>query len=286
MNQTLRSGDQVEILTSPAAHPTLDWLSRVSGPSARQRIRRYLRRAERERLQAAGKTTLLRYLRKLRLPLPKTQSQWDDLAKELQYPTVAELLHAVAVGTVGRAQVEALRPHEEALLPQSGREGLPRASRGVRLGDLRAIAVRFAECCRPIPGDRIVAMVTRGRGASIHRSDCANAFRGDPARWIELEWDVAPGEAFTAYLSVLVGERRTVLADLESAIQGMKGRLVGLDIVDETDRSARVLRLVVTLTDTSHLERVLVAIKKLPGVLDASRGSRGRDARAPGKAIR
>jgi GTP pyrophosphokinase len=271
MDRVLRSGDQVEILTSPSAHPTLDWLARVAGTSARQKIRRYLRRAERERLQTAGRIMILKHLRKLRLPLPKTQGEWEELAKALQHPTVNELLHSVAVGAVGRPQIEVLRPQTETPAQPAEHRELVRESRGVRLGDLRGLAVRFAACCRPIPGDRITAMVTRGRGASIHRANCANAKRGDPARWLDVEWDVTPGEAFTAYLAVLVGQRRAVLGDLETAIQGANGRLAGLDVAEE-DGSHRWLQLVVVVANTTHLDQVLAALRKLPGVLEASRG--------------
>ncbi|MBN1425292.1 bifunctional (p)ppGpp synthetase/guanosine-3',5'-bis(diphosphate) 3'-pyrophosphohydrolase [Candidatus Fermentibacteria bacterium] len=284
LDHVLSSGDQVEILTSPAAHPTPGWLTRVAGTSARQKIRRYLRRAERERLQASGRTLLLRYLRKEKLPLPKTGIAWDELAQTLQYPTVTELLHAAAIGAVSRSHLAALRPKEEPSPSQEPLRDIPHEARGIRLGDLRGIAVRFAECCRPIPGDRITAMVTRGRGASIHRVDCSNAFRGDAERWITVEWDVAHGETFSAHLAVLVGQRRTVLGDMEAAIQGAGARLGGIEITSDIDGS-RWLQLVVVVTGTQHVDAVLTAIRKLPGVLEAARGRPTRPGRRVQRAI-
>lgn len=276
MDHGLQSGDQVEILTSPSAHPTIDWLARVTGSSARQKIRRYLRRVERERLQVVGKATLLKLLRRLKIPFPKTQSEWEDLARALQYPTLTELFHAVGVGTVGRAQVAALRPSPPALTEPVERAART-VARGVRMGDLRGVAVRFAACCRPIPGDRITAMVTRGRGASVHQVGCANAYRGDVVRWMDVEWDIAQGETFTASLSVLASERRTLLADLESAIQSAQSRLSGLTIVHVADGIGRWLELEVVVKDTGQLDRVLATVKKVPGVREASRGRvRGR----------
>ncbi len=278
MDFVLRSGDQVEILTSPSAHPTPDWLSRVAGPSARAKIRRYLRKAERERLVGVGKANLLRELRRLGLPLPRTTGQWEALARSLAYPTVTELLLGAASGAVGRAQLLSLLPHET---PQHERSSPLPPSRGVRLGDLRSLAVRFAACCRPIPGDRIAAFITRGRGASIHRWECPNAFRGDEARWIALDWDVAPGESFTAYLSVLAGPRRTVLATLEAAIEGAHARLAGLEILTEEQGWGRWLQVVVIVRDTHHLDEVLGAVRRIPGVVEAMRGRPGLPPKPP-----
>ena len=276
LGHVLRSGDQVEISTSPTAHPTSDWLARVTTSSAKQKIRRYLHQTERERQQSSGRTSVLRELRRAGRTLPKTQTDWQALCENMGYPTPGELFLAAGTGRVSAKQLARLLREER----EEQEPGLPdadqllwrtrRTTRGIRLAGLHGIAVRYAACCNPIPGDEIVALVTRGRGASVHRSTCRNALQGDPSRWFRVEWDVADGDRFTSRLTVQGARRRGLLGDLEPSVQNTGSELRGMEV--QTGPDYIEIKLEVSVTDTAHLGEVKAALGRIPGVRSVSRG--------------
>ncbi len=279
LGQPLRSGDRIEIATSPTARPTQDWLARVATNRSKQKIRRYLRQEERERQQARGRSGILKILRRLRLSLPRTESDWGKLAKTVGLPTQGELLLAVGAGKISSNQLAASLtksgPTEETSLLNTD-EIISRTrgtTRGILLGGLGGIAVQYAGCCNPIPGDKIVALVTRGRGASIHMSECRNALLGDPKRWFEVDWDVAEGERFLARLTLFTSKRRGLLGDIEPSIQAAGSELKSMDVQSGSDYNE--LRIEVTVANISNLEEVKRTLRDIPGVRSVSRGRVG-----------
>ena len=276
LGHVLRSGDQVEIATSPTAHPTSDWLARVTTSSAKQKIRRYLHQSERERQQSRGRTSVLRELRRVGRPLPRTPTDWEILCESIGYPTPGELFLAAGTGRVSSKQLARLLRDEE----EEQRPGLPdsdqllwktrKTTRGIRLGGLNGIAVRYAACCNPIPGDEVVALVTRGRGASVHRATCRNALQGDPSRWFRVDWDVAQGDRFVSRLTIQGARRRGLLGDLEPSVQNAGSELRGMEV--QTGPDFVEIKLEVCVTDTAHLAEVKAALGRIPGVRSVSRG--------------
>lgn len=279
LGHVLRSGDQMEILTSPTAHPTSDWLARVSTSSAKQKIRRYLHQSERERQQSRGRTSVLRELRRVGHPLPRTQTDWEALCESMGYPTPGELFLAAGTGRISARQLGHLvqedQKEQEPGLPDSDQLlwKTRRTTRGIRLGGLQGIAVRYAACCNPIPGDEVVALVTRGRGASVHRATCRNALRGDPSRWFRVEWDVAEGDRFVSRLTIRGARRRGLLGELEPSVQNAGSELRGMEV--QTGPDYFEIKLEVCVTDTAHLGDVRAALGRIPGVRSVARGLTG-----------
>lgn len=267
----LQSGDRVEILTSSTAQPTQDWLTRVTTSNARQKIRRYLSQAERQRQQARGRTTLVKELRKATIILPRTPAAWENMARTMGFPTSGELFIAIGAGKASMSQLLAAlgakdeeEPHEVLPLEKESIARSRKTTRGIRLGALRDLAVRFARCCNPIPGDRIIALITRGRGASIHRHQCVNALTGNPDRWLEVEWDVGQNEMFSTSLFIKAVPKKRVLGELEPVVEEAGAEFKNLHVQTEHDELQIHLQLAVR--NTNHLAKIRKAIKAVPGV--------------------
>ena len=277
LDYQLESGDTIEVSTSPVAHPTQDWLSRVTTGGARQKIRRFLRQNERERTQAKGRTLVVKELRRASMPIPRTVSSWEAFSKTLGYPTTGELFLAVGSAKVeARSLINQSRKEEdEDTTDESPEEELPlqirKTTQGIKLGDLRSISVRFARCCTPIPGDPIIAFITRGRGASIHRESCPNVRQTDPERLLSVQWDVGENETFLTAIQIRAGNRKHLLGELQPVVEQTDALFRSMNVSSDAEGMKIVLQLAVKNTD--HLHRVRDNIKRLAGVRRVSRVS-------------
>jgi GTP pyrophosphokinase len=148
---------------------------------------------------------------------------------------------------------------------------LTRSDRGVRIQGMDNLMVRYSQCCQPVPGDRVVGYITRGRGVSIHRVDCPNVLHlsQDPERRVEIEWSAEKGERFFVKVHMHGTDRRGLLSDVAKAISD-----TGTDIQHADMRSTNGgmdAEFVVEVKDLSHLTRVVKAVKKVKGVLEVER---------------
>ena len=154
------------------------------------------------------------------------------------------------------------------------RPNRPRSSVGVHVEGLDDILVRLSRCCTPVPGDEIIGFVTRGRGVSVHRADCANAvsLMSDHAtRLIEVDWDgVASGSVFRAGVEVVALDRSRLLRDVANALSDHHVNIVACDTATGNDRVAK-MRFEFELADPNHLAAVLRTIKQIDAVYDAYR---------------
>jgi GTP pyrophosphokinase len=249
----LRSGDSVEILTTPKGRPTEEWLKLVKTSSAKAKIRRWIRDQRLHDSITLGKQLLAKALRKDKTKFPADR-ELTDIAQAMGLQNGEQLLAQVGQGLVSSKQVH------DRIVPEQASQGLqlgflrrlkpaPRKSSGVVVQGLDNLMINLAKCCRPIPGDRIVGMVTRGRGISVHRTDCPNALGKDvPAeRLVEVQWDTDEREFFATKLVVLGSDRRSLLADISNAIaatgtnirtatiEGSEGRAKGTFLVEVTN---------------------------------------------------
>ncbi|MFH0777707.1 MAG: bifunctional (p)ppGpp synthetase/guanosine-3',5'-bis(diphosphate) 3'-pyrophosphohydrolase, partial [Candidatus Eisenbacteria bacterium] len=172
LRHVLESGDTVEIVTSPSARPSEDWLKIVKSPGARSKIRHWLRQARQDDSVALGKEILEREGKKHRLKLP---NELDEISQTMGYQSGEQLLAAIGVGEVSAETVVARiaplpkRGMKRALPIERLRELAERRGHSVRIQGISNLMVSFAHCCEPIPGDKITGIITRGRGVSIHR---------------------------------------------------------------------------------------------------------------------
>jgi guanosine-3',5'-bis(diphosphate) 3'-pyrophosphohydrolase len=292
LDSKLHSGDTVEVVTSKiaSAGPSRDWLQIVTSPRARNKIRQWFSRERREDAIETGREELVRSLRRAGLPIQKLQSSpaLIAVAGSMGYSDLDSLHAALGEGHVsGSAFVQRL---ERELRGGEGEEQLPstalqprrpshrRGSGGIYVEGLDDVMVRLSRCCTPVPGDRVIGFVTRGRGVSVHREDCANAIAlagDDKERLIEVEWDEDRSGVFVAGIEVKALDRTRLLADVAKVLSEHHVSIISSATHTTPDRVSR-MRFEFELADPAHLESVIEALKQLDSVYDAYRLLPGR----------
>ncbi len=294
LDSKLTSGDSVEIFTSkvPSAGPSRDWLNLVVTPRARNKIRQWFSRERREDAMETGRDDLVKALRKEGLPLQKLMGSEaiKRVSEAMHYSDLDGLYAAIGEGHVsGQAVAQRLARDlrggdHDFQLPSTVRQPRRAASRqgmGLHVEGLDDVMVRLARCCTPVPGDEIIGFVTRGRGVSVHRSDCANAAAlaaDEGGRLIEVEWDRDRPGSFLAALEVKALDRTRLGVDIWKALSDHHLNVLRSETHTGADRVSK-MRFEFELADPAHLESVLGALKRVDSVYDAYRvlpgGGRG-----------
>jgi guanosine-3',5'-bis(diphosphate) 3'-pyrophosphohydrolase len=287
LDSQLSSGDTVEIFTSkvPSAGPSRDWLKIAVSPRARNKIRQWFSRERREDAIENGKEELIKSLRKEGLPVQRitNSSLLVQVAETLNYADLESLYAAIGENHVSAQSIAQRIARElrggdhEDQLPSTARQ--PRRGVGDRRGigvhveGLDDVLVRLSRCCTPVPGDEIIGFVTRGRGVSVHRSDCANAAAlatGDVGRMIEVEWDRDSTGSFVAAVELKALDRTRLGVDVWKVISDNHLNILRSDSLTGADRVSR-MRFEFELADPAHLDSLLSALKRIDSVYDAYR---------------
>jgi GTP pyrophosphokinase len=288
LDHKLQSGDTCEIFTSKVegAGPSRDWLKLVASPRARNKIRQWFSRERRDDAMDSGREELIKELRREGLPVQKMLAS-DVLAREaaeLKYTDLDAMVRAIGEHHVsGKSVAQRLARRfrsgeEEEQLPVTVRT--PRRQRkakspvGVHVEGLDDVMVRLSRCCTPVPGDEIIGFITRGRGVSVHRADCANAVSlsaAQTARMIEVEWDNEGGQSsFIASIEVKALDRSKLLRDVSNAISEHQVNIVACSTHTGSDRISK-MRFDFEMADPNHLDAVIRTIKTIDAVYDAYR---------------
>ena len=290
LDHVLASGDNVEIFTSKVetAGPSQDWLSFVVSPRARNKIRQWFSRERRVDMVEAGRDDLTAELRRERLPVQQVwkSPELHTVIGELSYIDLDALLAAIGehhVSAKSVAQRLARLFHGDAGEQLPSTVAAPRRERreghetpiGVHVEGLDDVLVRLANCCTPVPGDSIIGFVTRGRGVSVHRADCANAASltaEQATRMIEVEWDgdERPGRTFVAGVEVVALDRSRLLRDVTNALADHHVNILSCQTVTGTDRVAK-MRFEFEFANPGYLDAVIRTIKGVDSVYDAYR---------------
>jgi len=297
LDSTLSSGDSVEIFTSKVegAGPSLDWLKFVITHKAANKIRQWQSRERREDAIETGSEDLIKAMRREGLPVQKVQQSktLDDVAASLNYPDLDSLKAAIGENHVSASSIaERVRKHLQDIDP-SREEQLPITVRepdrqhrshgsnssGVHVEGLDDVMVRLSRCCTPVPGDEIMGFVTRGRGVSVHRADCANAqslSMGQSDRLIEVEWDEERTGSFVASIEVKALDRARLLRDVSAALADAHVNIISCNTVTGSDRISK-MRFDFELGDPGHLDSLISTIKQIDSIYDAYRVLPGAD---------
>ena len=288
LHRPLRNGDTIEVLTSPQAKPSRDWLAHVQTGRARQKIRQWVKQEEHERSVTLGREILGREVRRRRLD-PPTDAQLEQAALALSVGVPEQVVAAIGRGDMPIGQVmKALYPDLPADDIQSpkptgfGRviERL-RLGRGIKIHGVEGLMVRYAQCCQPVPGDPVVGYVTQGRGISIHRNDCPNllTLSGDAERRVEIDWREVEGETFVVTLGVSGEDRRGLYADICEAISGTGTNIRSAELASKD--GVVFGSVLVEVENHNHLHKVLKAVRKVKGVTEIAR----RDSGGPAEVV-
>src|SRR6476620_7630774 len=285
LESAMQSGETCEIFTSKVegAGPSRDWLQFVQTPRARSKIRQWFSRERRVDAIDTGRDDLVKAMRREALPVQKlaSSSAMSKIAAQLNYTDLETLYAAIGEGhlsakaVVQRVQRD-LRGGEEQLPVTVQRPPRPRtrghAEVGVHVEGLDDVMVRLSRCCTPVPGDEIMGFVTRGRGVSVHRTDCANALslRSQADRVIDVEWDNDSPGNYVVSVEIEALDRSRLLRDVADVLSEHHVNILSCTSQTQADRIAR-LRFEFELADPGHLHSILLAVKRVGSVYEAAR---------------
>ncbi len=275
LDYELKTGEKVEIITSPHQHPSRDWLGIVKTTRARTKILSWLRAKERERAYEIGKELCIKEFRKHDKNFGKLldQGEIDKVAPKLGCKTATDLLVAVGMGRVSpRSVFNKLFPVRPRRKEKSQEGKRPSLGISVSVDGMSDVVVRFAKCCNPLPGDDIVGYITKGRGITVHSIDCPNLARlgYDPDRRVEVEWCDLGRSTFPARIRLEAYDRPGLLAEITNLISGEGVNIESANISTTVDKRA-FLNFVVDVKSREHLENLLAKIQAIDGVIRAER---------------
>ncbi|MGV3519403.1 RelA/SpoT family protein [Luteitalea sp.] len=289
LRHPLKNGDIVEILTQSGHKPSRDWLSFVKTSRARNKIRHFIQLEEKTRSVELGRKLFEKEARRYDInPKNIPAEAWQKVASESGSQKPDDLLAAVGWGKMtARLLLGKLMPAEE-LKEKAPDAGLfatvrkvlrPRAAGEdkIRVRGADDLLVFRARCCNPIKGEKIVGYITRGKGVSVHSASCRNVtnLMYDPERRIEVEWDSGddPSAPYTVRLSIQVEDRRGMLAAISSQVSAINTNIRTMEAT--TVQEQGFIEMTVEIQDVKHLDKVIRAVKGLPGVLNVERHAGG-----------
>ncbi|MDQ2917641.1 MAG: bifunctional (p)ppGpp synthetase/guanosine-3',5'-bis(diphosphate) 3'-pyrophosphohydrolase [Pseudomonadota bacterium] len=267
----LKNGDHVEILTSPTARPNPSWLSFVGTGKARSRIRHYLKGLQQKESAALGERLLNQALATLKVE-PETISwdRWEALAKEYGTKTQLEILADIGLGkrlsfVVAQALTRPAGKADEAsasATPASMAKPAALTLRGVE-----GVAIQYARCCRPLPGDALVGQFRKGQGLIVHLRDCMTLRkqRVDSVELVDVEWAQDVQGVFDCGVRVLVADRRGLLAELATAIGDADANIDTVSM-ERPDGGDVAMFFGVQVRDRRHLANAMRALRRIPDV--------------------
>ncbi len=265
LSQPLISGQTVEIITAKGARPNAAWLNFVVTGKARSKIRQILKSLKADDAVVLGQRLLNHALGNIKLnDIPAEQI--DKVVKETKHKDLNALLADIGLGNAmsiviaQRLKGDQLAHHEHKeanMMPIRGAEGM---------------LVSFANCCRPIPGDAVIAHVSPGKGLVVHMESCANirGYQGEPDKYIPVHWDNAEGVEFQANLKIEIVNHHGALAKITSIVAAEGSNIHNLS-TEERDGRVFLINLRISVKDRIHLANVMRRIRVLPEVLRTSR---------------
>ena len=289
----LKNGDIVEIMTSGNVHgPSRDWLKIVKSSQARNKINQWFKKENREENILRGKESIDRELKKQGITYNQLfKSDWVDLMlKKYNFKSLEDMFSAVGYGGIGASKIIAklreeykktLKPDEieelekELLAKQEKEKEKKRKSvpeNGIIVKGIDNCLVRLSRCCNPVPGDKITGYITRGRGVSVHRSDCTNVSgnRGEDERLIEVQWYTSINTAYKADITVMANDRTSLLMEVTNTTAEAKIPLKAMNARTTRDQIA-IINLTLEIIDTEQLDKIIKRLKKVDGVFEVTR---------------
>ena len=279
LTYTLKSGDQVEVLTTRNGAPSRDWLSPHLGylktARARAKVRHWFKEQDYEKNLGSGQDVFQRELRRLGIASPDR----DRLLARFNYTRFEDLLAGIGHGDVSGAQLanalQQIMPERPvAPAPEPRRKQKRKHQTGVQVEGVGDLLTQFAKCCRPVPNDPILGFITRGRGVSVHRSDCSNMLRLDAerrTRLIDVSWMTSDTDTYPVDVLINAYDRQGLLRDITTVLASEGVNVLSLDTHTTPRDQTAEIQATVEVSDLSHLSRILDRISQLRNVIDVRR---------------
>ncbi|HMO02427.1 MAG TPA: bifunctional (p)ppGpp synthetase/guanosine-3',5'-bis(diphosphate) 3'-pyrophosphohydrolase [Oligoflexia bacterium] len=284
LSHNLENGDTVEILTSKSHTPSKDWLRFVRTTKARQRIRTFIRAQEQANALAIGYENLNNDLRKVKLNLKTLEKsgKLEKVIKELGYQSTGEAYIQIGYGKLSTTSIIAkLIPGSNAynqvteqqstlqkLFNKAAQSSKERS--GIKVDGHNNILVRFARCCQPLPGDRIIGFITRTRGVVVHSAECPQGLMLDPARLVKVSWIDGMTNQRKVKIIIYSQDQIGLLANLTKAITDSGADIKGAQ-VKTTPEGKAVNSFEISLADSKQFEKIKRNIELVPGVIKVER---------------
>jgi guanosine-3',5'-bis(diphosphate) 3'-pyrophosphohydrolase len=264
----LRNGDRVDIITAAHARPNPLWLNFVATAKARAHIRHFLKTTHFNESVQLGERLLQQALGKFKTAIGDVSTaQWDRLVRDSNARSREELLSDVGLGK----RLALVIAHQ--LLAREPAASDPRTSGPLIVRGSEGLAVQFARCCGPIPGDPIIGIISKGQGMIVHTHDCpvvAKSHR-DPEKVLDVQWDANPTKLFDVAIRTVVANQRGVLAKVAADIAAADSNIQNVAVEPEDGGTYAVMRFTVQVMNRMHLARIVRELRKNPEVVRISR---------------
>lgn len=284
LNTVLNTGDIVEILTTNSGKgPSRDWIKFVKTASARTKIRQYFKKEMKEENIKRGKDMLEREAKRRGYNLSEllgtaglnyimnryTLSSIDDLYASVGFGGLTT--NQIIVKLIDYFKRDLLSKNPVAEIKTTSTTGKSSSGNGVLIRGYDDFLVRLSHCCNPVPGDKIVGYVSRGRGVSVHCVDCPNVKNMEPERLIEAKWDDVISQNFLASLKIYCENKSGILAAVTTIISNMKISITGAFARSDNDNGTAEITVMLEVKSTDQVEDVIKKLKTLPEVIDVHR---------------
>ena len=286
IDHELKTGDIVDIITSAnSAGPSMDWLNIAKSSQAKNKIRNWLRKANKNDSLDRGKTNIANYIKKKGYDphLVAKNAYLLKAVKDLKLNNVNELYLQISNGGSALAKLgqrlidyfiednkkEEIRKEEEIKKKKQVHRENSSDGTGIIVKGSDNLLIRIARCCTPVPGDDIIGFITKGRGITVHRKDCSNIVslpEQEKGRLIQVEWET-PKEGQTYYtdINICCQDRRGMFSDISKVCEDMDVRLVGVNM-KPADMEYVNVTITVAITGTHQIQRLLIALRNVPGI--------------------
>lgn len=295
LDYTLQNGDIVDIITSKTGKPSLDWLNIVGSSESKNKIRNWFKRENKEENIEKGLEALEREAKRLNYSWKElcADNRIQQVVKQLKSNTENELYAAcgyggIPVSTVLLRLVELYKKskeHEESrktteqIIEKLKVQGAKKAKNGtgVLVKGEPGVMVRMAKCCNPVPGDDIIGYITRGRGVSVHRSDCTSLGHTpeDLERMIEVSWDEASSESFHVGIDIQAYDRSGILMEVMAVLSELKITITNMNAKVLENTKNVIINIVVEIRDISQLDFVMTKLRRIREVYTVQRSKGG-----------
>jgi GTP pyrophosphokinase len=290
LDYVLKNGDIVEVLTSKQTNgPSRDWLKIVKTSQAKNRIRHWFKKEKREENVHRGRELLEKEYKKQGLDSVELfkADKFMEIVKRFSMSSAEDLLAAIGEGAVSPLQILTRLKDDQLKLKKQNEESVisdfvlgpkkvqvyGKTLQGVRVRGVEDVLVRFSHCCNPLPGDPIVGYITRGRGVSIHRTDCPNItylLHEEQGRIVDVTWDENDQSNYQVEIEVQASDRPRLTTDVMNTIADMKVQINSVRARSTRNDQATV-NLKIEIHSLSHLNHIMEKIKRLKGVIDVFR---------------